>query len=247
MENTEMARRNQKYDYLLSRPSICGTWGAKMHAAGRQTLSKGPTLCYHCPVPTTPRGYAKEYDQRKYFRADEVEPDVWNWIKDLVGNPDTIEEIPSERHKYQEEANRPVLERLRLVQDGLDETNSQMDRRVGLYLTGQFSPDALSKHRMELEDGICDLKRQRSELEEQLNEDTVNEDQIESLKASARGISICLEEADDDFETRRRIIDLLDVMVTLGVEDGKTIIEAECRIGAGAVPIPSRSTGRWPT
>ncbi|MDI9547522.1 MAG: hypothetical protein QM346_07950 [Chloroflexota bacterium] len=38
-----------------------------------------------------------------------------------------------------------------------------------------------------------------------------------------------LEKADDDFETRRRIIDILDVRATLAIEDGKKVVYLSCR------------------
>jgi hypothetical protein len=141
---------------------------------------------------------------------------------------------------------------LELVQDALEDSHMQMDRLIDLYLTSEFTKEKLSKHRAKLEEQIRDLEAEQSELEHQLEDDIITEDEVETLKALGRKIREGLEEADNDFETRRELIDLLDVTVTLGIENGEKVIEAECRLGAQAVSIESRNTsssapGRtWP-
>ena len=246
-KNAEMSTRNQKHNYLLSRRTLCGTCGAKMHATARSNPNRDPTMYYHCPAPVKPRQYANECNQREYFRADEVEPAVWDWTKDLIRNPKTIEETLRQRHEYQEEANRPIRDALKLVEDSLAEANSQMDRLVNLYLTGEFSKEELSKYHTELEKRIRSLEKEQSRLEQQLDKDTISQDQIASLKAVARAVSRGLNEAEAHFETRRKIIDLLDVMVTLGVDDGHKHIDIACRMGTDTVPTASRITCRRPT
>lgn len=193
-----------------------------------------PTFYHYCPVHQRPMNYGKKCDQRKFFRADEVEPAVWNWVKELIRNPETMEEVLQERHKYEEEANQPIRERLGLVEDALNEANSQTDRLLDLYLTGDFSKDKLSERHAELEERVRKLEGEESELDGRLEEDDTTEEQVETLKAVARKISKGLDEADNDFETRRGIIDLLDVTVTMDVKDGKKVITAECRMGQGA-------------
>lgn len=48
-----------------------------------------------------------------------------------------------------------------------------------------------------------------------------------------------------DFEKRRKIVDDLDVRVTLAMEDGQRVIYAQCRIGEAAIPIDRPSTRSW--
>jgi site-specific DNA recombinase len=241
-KNTAMSKRNTKYQYLLSRRALCGTCGAKMHATGRQNVTQGPTLYYHCPVPSTPMQYAKECDQSTYFRADQVEPAVWEWVKQLIGDPDTVAEGLRERDKWREEANQPIRDRLDVVEEALTDANRQMDRLLDLYLSGEFTKDVLTRRHGELEQRIRELEREQAELQQQLEEDAITDDQVETLKSVARKVADGLDKADEHFETRRKIVDLLDVRVTLAIEDGEKVIEAECRIGEGSVAIASATT-----
>ncbi len=242
-KNTRMCKRNTKYQYLLGRRGVCGRCGTPMRATASKNKTMAATLYYYCPVHNHPLNYGKECDQRKYFRADVVEPAVWSWVKELIGNPSTMEEVLRERHKYRQEVNQPIQERLKLVEGALSDADTQMDRLVELYMTGEFSKDRISTRRAELEESIGNLKRERCELRRQLEEDGITEEQVETLKAVARKVAKGLDEADNDFEIRRGIIDLLDVTVTMNVEDGKKVVTAECRMGAGSVSIENGSSG----
>jgi hypothetical protein len=46
-----------------------------------------------------------------------------------------------------------------------------------------------------------------------------------------------LAKAETDFATRRQIIDLLDVRITLAIEDGQKVAYARCRVGEKAMSI----------
>ena len=62
------------------------------------------------------------------------------------------------------------------------------------------------------------------------------------IKAFAAEITEGLETFRDDFEGRRRLIEILDVRVTLNVEDGQKVAYAQCRLGEKRLPVASNTT-----
>ena len=240
--NLSNSTRNQKYQYLLSRRVICGSCGAKMAGQGRSCKTKGPTIYYYCTVPTHPLEYARECDQTKYFRADEVEPAVWGWIKEILTTKEALTDGLRYRRERQEELNRPLRERLSLVEDDLSKTEGQMDRLLDLYLTGEFSKNRLAERQERLEEKLQRLRREKGDLQRQLEDNTISDGQTASLVAVINTIATMLEDADEEFEIRKRIVEMLDVQVTLGIEDGRKTIQAECRLGEENVSIASSST-----
>ena len=62
-----------------------------------------------------------------------------------------------------------------------------------------------------------------------------------TIENFARKVSAGLEIADQDFEARRQIIGLLDVRVTLAIEDGEKIAYLRCLLDEASLPIESTS------
>jgi hypothetical protein len=187
-------------------------------------------------------GYARECDQSSYFRADEVDPAVWNWIKHVLTTRDALADGLREQQEHQEEVNKPLRDRLSFIEQDLSDTEQQMKRLLDLYLTGEFSKDLLAERRGELEEKLQQLKSEQVDLQQRLEDQTISDDQVERLVAAAKGIAERLKGGEVEFEVRREIIDLLELEVTLGVENDETTIDVQCWLGAGSVSVASGST-----
>ena len=59
----------------------------------------------------------------------------------------------------------------------------------------------------------------------------------------AKEVAEGLDKAEENFDARRRVIDLFNVQVTLTIEDGQRVIRARCYIGEESLPI-ARTTPR---
>jgi hypothetical protein len=60
---------------------------------------------------------------------------------------------------------------------------------------------------------------------------SLSEREINSIKEYAAAIAKGLDTLQTDFESRERLMDLLDVQVTLGVEDGQKVAYVRCNLG----------------
>jgi DNA repair exonuclease SbcCD ATPase subunit len=138
--------------------------------------------------------------------------------------------------------NKPLRDRLSVVENAFAKASQQMDRLLELYLSGEFSKGRLSERRDKLERRTRRLKSERADLQQQLQEHTISDAQVATVTAAAQRMAEGLVVVDESFEARRKVIDHLDVKVTLRIEDGQKIIDAECWIGEATVPIASGST-----
>jgi hypothetical protein len=71
--------------------------------------------------------------------------------------------------------------------------------------------------------------------------------QIHSIQEFAKEVTEGMEIASKDFDTRRNIIELLDVQVTLNVDDSEKYVNIRCVLGADkcelSTPTHARSVG----
>jgi hypothetical protein len=70
-------------------------------------------------------------------------------------------------------------------------------------------------------------------LEAQLTAHSLTEDQVQSIFDFTAEVAQGLAAADEDFETRRSIVELLDVRVTLAIEEGQKVLYPSCRFFKG--------------
>ena len=100
----------------------------------------------------------------------------------------------------------------------------------------------MTERKARLETTIAALEKERADLAMTLEAQTPTDDQIKSIENFAREVAGALEEAEKDFDARRRIIDLLDVQVTLVREEGQEIAYVRCLVDETDLPIVSTTT-----
>jgi len=227
--NKENARRNQKYQYLLSKRVKCGRCGLKMAgltARFRQRKRHNFYQYYRCPA-TKPRDYAHECDMPT-FRVDIVDAAVWGWIKSFLPDPVALSEGLAECQAARERGSAPIRQRLKVADDLIRGNRQQLNRLLDLYLSGDFSREVLTERKTRLEATIEALARERAGLLAQLEARTLTPDQMQSLLEFTAKVSRGLELADASFKTRRRVIEELDVQAGLTVEDGQKVAYGSC-------------------
>jgi hypothetical protein len=171
-----------------------------------------------------------------------VDDIVWEWIKSFLTNPEALalglETYQAEREKE----NQPIRERLEVVDNLLGDNRSQLERLLDLYLSGDFPKEILIERRKRLETTIEALEKERVGLVARLEEQTFTPDQMQTIRDFAAQEAEGLERADQDFETRRRMIEALDVQATLTVEDGVKVAYARCILGQSVLSTASNTS-----
>ena len=147
--------------------------------------------------------------------------------------------------KYQAEHERelgPIQERLGVVEDLLAENRRQLERLLELYLSSDFPKELLTERKNRLEMTIAAMEKERLSLGAHLAARTLTNTQIQSLQEFAAVVAQGLKVAEDDFDTRQRIVAMLDVQAILTVEDGKKVAYARCMLGERVLPVATTAT-----
>jgi hypothetical protein len=223
--NKAMAKRNTKYNYLLARRVTCGRCGYKMHAR----TTKGKYGYYTCPTVDAKRMPGHSCDNG-WFNTAQADAAAWGWVKGLLLNPEALRQNLEEQQAEQERVNQPLRDRLAVIDDLLADNQRQLERLLDLYLSGDFDKEVLTERKARLETTIAALEKERVDLAMALEAQILTDDQIVSIEDFAEEVAGGLEEAETSFKARRHIIDLLDVRVTLTVEDGQKVAYVRCLV-----------------
>jgi site-specific DNA recombinase len=211
--NKRFSERNSIYQYLLAKRLRCGQCGCKVHA-----LSKGDGryLYYRCMAVYN---RSNECTQTDYFRADHVDAIAWQWVRGLLLDEDKLKQSLEAYQNSHEETAAPLRKRLEIVTGLIEDREQQITRLLDLYLNGDFSRDVLSERKARITQELTELRAESTRLETYIREQTLSEDTINTVLEFGRAVGEGITEADQDFQKRLAIIDLLDVTGELLVKD----------------------------
>jgi hypothetical protein len=242
--NKRDAKRNRKYDYLLSGRLRCGSCGHLMVGNPCYSWSKGERtgvmLYYRCQA--SDRDCPCEYG-RLGFRAEWIDAIAWHWVRELLTQPEGLERSLRDYQAQRDELNQPLRERLEVIDGLLSETRAQLGRLMDLYINGDFEREVLTERKTRLEGERDKLQVERARIEGQLQEQRFSEERLQSILAFAQGIGAGIESADEDPDKRRQIIEALEVTGQLYLKDGEKWVRFFGALGETALIVSSRSSG----
>jgi site-specific DNA recombinase len=242
-KNKTQADRNLKRDYLLRHRARCQC-GYSVQGycvtCKRKSGVKMPYLYYRCNGRVLET--ARKDCRLPSFRVDHVDAAVWEWIKSLLSDSMELARGLNDFRVEQDEGNMLLRHRLEVVEDLIAENRLQYERLLDLYLSGDIAKELLCDRKVRLESTIAALEAERVGLLARLESHTLSDEQIQSLQDFAAEVAEGLAAAEEDFETRRQVIEALDVRVTLAVEDDQKVIYVRCVLGEIDMPISDCTT-----
>ena len=81
------------------------------------------------------------------------------------------------------------------------------------------------------------MELQQAELTKRLNIQMPSDEQLQDIEVLAAELAADLDEIRQDFESRHRLIEMLNVQAILKVEDGQKVVYAECLLGSRSLLI----------
>ena len=135
-----------------------------------------------------------------------------------------------------------MQQRLRVVDDLLAKERQKLERLIDLYLAGDFPKDMLIDRKKRHEENIRSLEQEQADLTALLEMRTLTDAQIQGLVELAEETRQGFNAIEADFETRRRLIELLDMQATLMIEDGEKKVGAWCIIDEKILSLASGKT-----
>jgi site-specific DNA recombinase len=232
-ENRRNSTRKPKHPYLLRQRLAC-TCGLKI---GCQTKhSGGKIFQYYCCPAIDHFRYSHRPCDLPYFRADHVDAVVWEWLKTRF-TPEKLDRGLDVYQAERDQENAPIRAELENVDKALEENRAKLERLLDLYLDGEFDKNTLAERKRGLERAIANLERARAGLLVRLEDRVLTREQIRSLQEFATEFSQGFDLADQDFATRRRVIEAVDAQATLAVEDGEKVMHVSCVLGKEALQL----------
>jgi site-specific DNA recombinase len=231
--NKQKTRENRKHKYLLVGHIRCGKCSCGIYGhpnLWRSKNARGLNFYYRCAGVDGSR--VRVWCDLPQFRVDQVDEAVWGWIERFLSNPELLQQGLLDYQTDKEKESHNYLERLSVIDDLLEENHAQLKRLLELYLTGEFSKDMLIDHKKRLENTIDALEKERGSLKAHMEAQTVTDAQIQSIQEFAKEVSEGMKIASMDFDTRRNIIELLDVQVVLTLEDAEKCVNIRCVMGS---------------
>jgi len=253
MRNLEQSPRNTKREYLMARRLKCAKCGYTFVGMTRREKHR----YYRCngawrvtKVCDTPN-----------FRVDDVDNTIWEWVKDMLLNPENLAEGLQEIQAKMRQSHQALFDRLDIIAKRIEETKRQLEKLLDLYLSNNFPREMLQERKSRLEETLASLQKEQVEISGHLQTEILSDEQITDIRAFCEPIRDLLQNA--SFEERRRIIDLLEVGGTLAIEKDEKVVYVKCIIGeqllsvarishssnigaTATTPCPSHPTARFP-
>jgi site-specific DNA recombinase len=212
-KNRERAKRNnKKRHYLLRSLMVCGVCGKRM--VGWWTKGGKRYVC----ADRYPRHAPWACDGRSIMACD-VEPLVWEYVGDLLFDPDLL------KSRYEEGRGDPAVDsEEEREKERIGRKLKALDREVGrlidAYQAEVIDLPELKERRERLEDHGRMLKRRLSEIGEKRAEREQEMRLLEGLEQFTESVRDSLD--DPSFETKQQVLRL--VVDRIVVEDTKVVI-----------------------
>jgi site-specific DNA recombinase len=146
----------------------------------------------------------------------------------IIENPDNLRVGLDNIQVELQQANQALFVRMELIDEQVKEHQKQLDKLLDLYLSGDFPKDVLTERKSRLEQMLTDLSKEQRELAGHIRKVTMTDDQITYIEAFCAKIRNGLDQA--DFNTKRQIIELLDVRGKVAFENNEKVIYIKCLI-----------------
>jgi len=158
---------------------------------------------------------------------------MWEWVKDFVTNPAILRESLEGAQTQAESAIAPMRDELRIIDGLITENEAQARRLLDAYQSGLYTLEDTAGRKRNIDETRQALAAQRETLAERIAGAVVSSDRIERIMAFADGQKEKVELATQSFETRRALIEGLDVrgVVRRDAERGAIKIHASCILG----------------
>lgn len=241
--NKVRARSSRKHQYLLTGHIRCGLCGSRMN--GHPALwvgknSKGYILYYRCTGHDGSRANIK--CNLPQFRVEQVDAAVWNWVTEFLTNPQLLEQGMEDYQAEQEIINEHLFERITIIDELLADHQEQLNRILDLYLGGDFPKEMLVERKSRLEDTIRSLENEKIDLIQSAESRTLTPEQHQDIQEFSKKVLEGINLLSCDFETKRQIIDLLDIQVVCLIDDkGDKFVKLKCILGSNQYDISTNN------
>jgi site-specific DNA recombinase len=223
---------HSKNNYLMKSRLTCSNCGYALR--GQAVNSRDKTKKHFYYLCNGKRQIVSQCDMPT-VRGDWVDKIVWEWVKEIIENPDNLRLSLEGIQEELEQANQALFDRMAIIEDQIQANQKQLDKLLDLYLNGDFPKEALTERKARLEQMLANLRIEQNDLAGHVRKVTITDDQLDMIEAFCAKIKPKLEQV--NFDTRRQIIELLDVRGKIAFENYEKVIYLKCLITQEQQPL----------
>jgi site-specific DNA recombinase len=214
--NAKMSKRNSKHNYFLRGRVECKC-GRSM--VGHTTTTSRGTKYYYYICASNP--YSTKVEQRrcdqKPVRCDNLDNLAWDSVKELFSDPDRLWADLKRAQDAELTDQDPKRAELQAVEEFIAQADQEADEIAAtMRIAKGRVGERVQKQQDDLNARIEGYHKRRGELIAELGARKLTDAALTDIVSYAQDVRLGIDEA--DFETKQRIIELLDVRVKIDGE-----------------------------
>jgi site-specific DNA recombinase len=228
-QQNKKAKRTRKNGYLFGGMICCGHCGYSATGFTTQWASY-----YVCNPRRNPKQFGFKCEDGKFIRAEWLDNAVWDWLKSIILDPDTLQKH-LEEYQAQQARPHPLAPLLETNRAKLADLETRKGRLIAAYSAGVFSLDDIAIQKVDLDRQIGELKRAIEALEDELKPNILTNGEIAYIHELAAKVRRGWDLASNKFEIKRKIVELLKVKIRLRHVDGVFYADVTCVLGEQSI------------
>jgi len=214
--NRQLAKRNRKYDYLLSGMIRCSCGAAMVGAALHVSRkSDAKTLYYYCSSRMADRHLSQCTE--RHIRAATADALAWKWMEELLLDPDRLERGVTEYVKDIRSESDSRRMRISELSDKIEDAEHRMILLANdlASLGSQKGRGAILERIDALAGEISDMEQERDTLASELSRVNISGEMRTQIAAMSDDVRHAIENDLVSYEVKRRTFDRLGVTIAL--------------------------------
>lgn len=236
-QQNKRTKRNCNHEYLFGGMIKCGHCGYSATGFTAQWASY-----YVCNAKRNPKQFGFKCEHGKFLQAKWLDTAVWNWLKSIILEPDTLQKHLEEYQAQQAELQRPLITLLETNKVKLADLEAQKGRLITAYTSGVLSLDEIAAQKVDLDRQIGELKQAIEALQSELQPTRLSEGEIKKIHELAAKVRRGWDIATNIFPVKRQIVELLRVKIRLRYVEGTFYADVTCVLGENSIVPDSNAT-----
>jgi site-specific DNA recombinase len=218
-----------KYEYLFSKRVKCSQGHRMVCRGGRKGGQKSTnSYMYFAYLCLSDRRY-KGRCEVPQFQSRKVDAAVWSWVKDLIRNPEVVLRGYQKAQQKTKDGNAEIYQWLAACAAMHEKEEAELQYLMEEAKQFRANVRVREQYRQQIADcskRIELLEQQRADYERQVNNATLTDLEIQNRVTFIQKLNIELDKLGElPFGERRKLIELLNIEITLGVENGDKYID----------------------
>ncbi len=239
--NKRQREKKGHYNYPLGGIMKCGRCGSGMVGVTRPY--KGiPHRYYRCSTKHLSSRYERTCDMPS-LRTDVIDPIIWQWVKEILLNPQKLHEAWKLHEQQQLNELQPLVNMIETNKHKLEELQAEKKRLIKAYTAGALTLDEISEEKTRIDKQIGNIEQAIDELQADVQPRIPDEHEIETIERYAQQIREGADLASTDPADQRKIYKMIQMEINLTYEPaaregeaGQHWAEFRCILGQDRLP-----------